>query len=185
MPIKPQQHRGIEDLFAVFQQKSLAKVTISTSCAPIGTCANKAQAAADIKAEDLEACIYSDGVLPIEHMTLPVAELLRDTGPWGQAFPVPLFHGDFLLKQQRLLVGLHLKMGLVDAVSGVFFEVIAFRVDLQKWPNHHCQRLRIAYRLSVNEYAGRRSLQLIVEQMQAIEIEMGTEKARPSPSAQF
>ena len=38
--------------------------------------------------------------------SLPMAQLLRDAGPWGQLFPEPLFDGVFEIVQQRI-VGEH------------------------------------------------------------------------------
>ncbi|MGU0016533.1 hypothetical protein ACVXG9_19250 [Escherichia coli] len=50
-------------------------------------------------------------------MTMEVAQLLRDAGPWGQMFPEPLFDGHFRLLQQRLVGERHLKV-MVEPVGG-------------------------------------------------------------------
>ena len=62
-----------------------------------------AEVRAQLCDDDLTAVLLSDGELTPTHMTLDVAQALRDGGPWGQHFPEPLFDGEFLVVQQRLL----------------------------------------------------------------------------------
>ena len=45
--------------------------------------------------EQLEPIVYSDGELQAVEFNLEIAELLRQCGPWGQAFPEPVFDGRF------------------------------------------------------------------------------------------
>ncbi len=49
--------------------------------------------------------VVSDGPLSPAEMTMEVAQLLRDAGPWEQMFPEPLFDGHFRLLQQRRKAG--------------------------------------------------------------------------------
>lgn len=116
---------------------------------------------AQFKEEDLNNNLLSDGDLLTHELTLDVAEILREAGPWGQAFPEPLFDGEFRLIDQRLVGAKHLKMVLEK--DNKTFDAIAFNVDLKCWPNYRCNSVHIAYRLDVNEYRGRKSVQLIVE----------------------
>lgn len=58
----------------------------------------------------LQGEVVSDGPLSAAEMTMEVAQLLRDAGPWGQMFPEPLFDGHFRLLQQRLVGERHLKV---------------------------------------------------------------------------
>ena len=41
--------------------------------------------------EHLTAALATDGELEAQYFTLELAQLLRRSGPWGQAFPEPLF----------------------------------------------------------------------------------------------
>lgn len=116
--------------------------------------------------DDLRAEIWSDGELDARDFSLELATQLRDAGPWGQAFPEPLFDGRFKLVHQHLVGGRHLKMTLGVNNSAQTIEAIAFNVDTEVWPNHRLQTIYAAYRLDVNEYQGRRSVQLIVEQLE-------------------
>ena len=51
-------------------------------------------------------------------MTLQTAESLKQAGLWGQAFPEPLFDGEFKILQQKLVGEKHLKMLLEPTMGG-------------------------------------------------------------------
>jgi single-stranded-DNA-specific exonuclease len=119
-----------------------------------------------LKKEDLESIILSDGALSTEHLTLNFAEQLREAGPWGQNFPEPLFDDEFTLVQQRIVGEKHLK--LVVEKKGEIFDGIAFNVDVKAWPNSKAEKIHLAYRLDVNEFRGKRTVQLMIESIEAI-----------------
>ncbi|GLX83598.1 single-stranded-DNA-specific exonuclease RecJ [Thalassotalea eurytherma] len=119
-----------------------------------------------IKAEDLQGKLFSDGQLAITDFSLEFAQLIRDSGPWGQHFPEPLFDDEFILVQQRIVGEKHLK--LVVQKDDVAFDAIAFNVDIKAWPNHQAQRAHIAFKLDINEFRGRKNLQLMVENITAL-----------------
>jgi single-stranded-DNA-specific exonuclease len=120
-----------------------------------------------LKAEDLQSIILSDGELAVNHLTLNFAEQLRDAGPWGQNFPEPLFDDTFMLVQQRIVGEKHLK--LVVEKQGLVLDGIAFNIDVSLWPNTNVTRVHLAYRLDVNEFRGKRTVQLMVENITALE----------------
>lgn len=113
---------------------------------------------------DCEQRVLSDGELTPPDLTLELAEVLREAGPWGQAFSEPLFDGVFQLLEQRLVGSKHLKMTL--GLETLILDAIAFNVDLKSWPNYRAHCVKIAYRLDVNEYRGKRKIQLIVEHLE-------------------
>ncbi len=117
-----------------------------------------------LSADDLKGTLASDGELPISEMTIPFAQLLRDSGPWGQNFIEPLFDDKFKLVQQRIVGEKHLK--LVVEKAGQVFDAIAFNVDLKRWPDHKTQQIHLAYRLDINEFRGKQSVQFIVEYLE-------------------
>jgi single-stranded-DNA-specific exonuclease len=114
--------------------------------------------------EMLQAVVWSDGALAADALTLETAQLLREGGPWGQAFPEPLFDGIFRLQQQRLLGGKHLKMVVTPTEGGPSVEAIAFNIDPDHWPKANLQSVQLAYRLAINRFRGQQTLQLLVEQ---------------------
>ena len=120
-------------------------------------------------AEALQAEVLSDGELQQHEFTLPLAHELREAGPWGQMFPEPLFDGEFYLIQQRIVGEKHLKLTLaLDPARQQLIDAIAFNVDVAIWPNHGCEKVRLAYKLDVNEFRGRQSLQLMVDYIEAL-----------------
>lgn len=114
--------------------------------------------------ENLSALVLSDGELATQDFNLTLAQQLRESGPWGQHFPEPIFDGEFFLIQQKILGGKHLKMTLgVDAQGQQLVDAIAFNVDPKLWPNNQAKKVKVAYRLDVNEFRGNKTLQLMVD----------------------
>jgi single-stranded-DNA-specific exonuclease len=111
--------------------------------------------------EQLSQILLTDGELSSTDLNLPLAETIREAGPWGQSFPEPVFEGEFAIIDQRLVGGKHLKLLLES--EGKSLNAIAFNVDLNQWPNYRCDKIKVVYRLDVNEFRGKRSVQLIVE----------------------
>lgn len=110
--------------------------------------------------------VESDGPLAVEEISLATAEALREGGPWGQGFPEPVFDGEFAIRRSRQVGERHLRMWVEVPGSGRRFDAIAFNLlergrDAGRVP----ERARLVYRLDVNEYAGERRLQLLVDHL--------------------
>jgi single-stranded-DNA-specific exonuclease len=112
--------------------------------------------------DDLTGRLLSDGQLGVEEFHLELAKALRHAGPWGQHFPEPLFHGVFQIVTQRVVGEKHLKLVLKTECGGQTLDGIAFNVDRDTWPNPNVRWVELAYKLDVNEYQGRESVQLMV-----------------------
>lgn len=121
-----------------------------------------------LDAESLQGVVWSDGELMAQELTLPTAELLREAGPWGQAFPEPTFDGKFKLLQQRLVGERHLKVMIEPLGGGPLLDGIAFNVDTALWPDPSVKQVELAYKLDVNEYRGNRNVQLIIDHLWAL-----------------
>lgn len=122
----------------------------------------------ELKDAPPRAEIWTDGSLTPEDFNLDLAQLLRESGPWGQHFPEPLFDGTFVVHQQNLLKGKHLKLFLGIENVPVAINAIAFNIDEKIWPNFHCKKIYAVYKLDINEYMGKRSVQLLIEHLQAV-----------------
>lgn len=120
-----------------------------------------------LTAEQLTAVIYSDGELPAECFDIGFAQLLQSAGPWGQAFPEPVFDGEFNLISQKMLADRHLKM-MLQTADGKLVDAIWFNADNKAWPDVNVQKVQLAYQLDINEYRDKQSLQLIVRHMIAV-----------------
>jgi len=116
--------------------------------------------------ELLTAVIYTDGELAGQELTVEMAELLQQAGPWGQSFPEPVFEGQFKLVQQRMLADKHLKM-MLQANDGRLVDAIWFNADNKSWPNANVQQVQLAYQLDINDFRDQQNLQLLVRQMTA------------------
>jgi len=108
-----------------------------------------------LDAATLSRRLLSDGPLPLEHFT---AETVRaiDAQVWGQAFEPPVFSDEVEIVSQRLVGEKHLKLSVRHA--GVLRDAI--------WFGHSDPlggRVRMAYRLSLDEYNGRERVQMVVE----------------------
>ncbi|EKS3013908.1 single-stranded-DNA-specific exonuclease RecJ [Salmonella enterica subsp. enterica serovar Kentucky] len=111
----------------------------------------------------LQGEVISDGPLSAAEMSMEVAQLLRDAGPWGQMFPEPLFDGRFRLLQQRLVGERHLKVMVEPVGGGPLLDGIAFNTDTTCWPDNGVREVELAYKLDINEFRGNRSLQIIID----------------------
>ena len=143
---------------------SLAAENLNAFCAAFEKVAQRL-----LKQEDLQATIHSDGELPAADFTLDTAQLLRHGGPWGQAFPEPIFDGEFFLIKQRILGGKHLKC-VVSPCSdqATILDGIAFNIDATAWPVAEGSVVRLAYGLDVNHFMGRDNLQLMIHYIEVV-----------------
>ncbi|MCY4328796.1 MAG: single-stranded-DNA-specific exonuclease RecJ [Endozoicomonadaceae bacterium] len=110
----------------------------------------------------LRAVIVTDGELNENDLNLSTAELLRNSGPWGQHFPEPLFDGVFKITTQKLLKNKHLKLTLTHTKDNKPVDAIFFNADTDCWPNDKIQLARVVYQLDINEFKNKKNLQLLV-----------------------
>ena len=107
--------------------------------------------------------ILTDGELPAADIELPFAELLSSLGPWGQRFPEPLFEGRFVVEDQRVVGGAHLKMQLRPVDGHAIIDAIAFRRLPEDLPQ--TDSVRLIYKLDINHFRGHKTCQIMVEQI--------------------
>ncbi|HUO80381.1 MAG TPA: single-stranded-DNA-specific exonuclease RecJ [Steroidobacteraceae bacterium] len=118
----------------------------------------------------LDGRLYTDGALEAAELTLATAERLRDAGPFGSGFPEPCFDGEFTVVEARVLGEKHLKLWLRAAPKTPPHEAIAFGWLTRPGalvPRAEA-RLRVVYRLDVNEYQGLKRPQLLVEYLELV-----------------
>jgi len=113
---------------------------------------------------DFSGAIMTDGPLPDTALNLGFARSLRDAGPWGSAFPEPLWSGDFSIVEQRTVGENHLKLRVRPADGGNIIDAIAFN---QAGPAYRGV-VQLAYKLDVNEFRGIENPQLVVEQIASL-----------------
>ncbi len=107
--------------------------------------------------------LLTDGTLEPADISLDNAQLIAHFGPWGQGFEEPIFHGDFDIVEQRVVGEKHLKCRLKLTNTSTLYDAIAFfQAPIST------KQVTIAYKLSINEWRGSVSLQLMVEQVSPI-----------------
>jgi len=127
-----------------------------------------AEIAARSGGESLGGIIHSDGALSANELCLDTARVLRAAGPWGQGFPEPIFDGDFQIVEARIVGGKHLKMQLktadVDPIDAIAFGYIGGAAEDPCLRSG--ARIRLAYRLEVNDFRGSERVQLNCQHLQ-------------------
>lgn len=111
--------------------------------------------------------IWTDGSLQAEDIELQLAESLRTIAPWGQGFPAPTFDGRFNVLSSRIVGDSHLKLCLQAQSGGASIDAIAFRyLDAPDKPTQF-DAIDAVYSLDVNEFRGTKSVQLIIQYLEA------------------
>jgi single-stranded-DNA-specific exonuclease len=109
----------------------------------------------------LSAEILTDGELTATDISLDMAALLEDLGPWGQRFAEPVFDGRFEVLDHRVVGGSHLKMIVRPIDGSEAVDAIAFNRMPDDLPQSGPARL--LYRLDINRWQGREECQLMVD----------------------
>ena len=113
-----------------------------------------------LDAATLTRRIRTDGALALEYFNIETVTAM-DAQVWGQAFEAPLFCDEVEVLAQRLVADKHLKLRVRhlgqtrDAIWFGHAEPVA-------------ERVRLAYRLALDEYKGQQRLQMIVEAAAAL-----------------
>jgi len=108
-----------------------------------------------LDAATLTRTLRTDGPLAVEWFN-PQTVALLDAQVWGQGFEAPLFCDEVEVLQQRLVADKHLKLRVRHA--GTLRDAI--------WFGHAepvAARVRLAYRLSLDEWQGQQRVQMVVE----------------------
>ena len=107
---------------------------------------------------DLTRTLETDGGLEAAYLSLQTVRLLENQ-VWGQGFAAPLFDDEFIVEQQRILKEKHLKMRLrkgEHCLDAIWF-------NFSQTPS---ATIRAAYRLTINEYNGVQTPQLMIEHVE-------------------
>ncbi len=108
-----------------------------------------------LQPEALNRCVATDGPLPGEYFSADTVTRI-DAQVWGAGFEAPVFCDEVEVLQQRLVGEKHLKLRVRHA--GAIRDAI--------WFGHADPlpaRVRLAYRLNLDEFQGQQRLQMVVE----------------------
>ncbi len=116
-----------------------------------------------IDAERLQAVLHTDGELPVGAFSLLLARQLRQAGPWGQAFPEPLFDNLFECASWKVMGERHLRLQLRDPRDGSVHDAVMFNAYHGEPP---VQKMRAAYELVINDWQGRETPRLLLRHIE-------------------
>ena len=138
-----------------------AGLTLTGSNLPAFEAALREAVAAMLDPAVLQAELPSDGELAAAQFDRATADLLRDGGPWGQAWPEPLFDGTFEVLSSRVVGERHLKLELGH--DGRRLNAIQFGGWNGSKPP---ARVHVAYRLQADDWRGGDAVQLVLEHLE-------------------
>lgn len=115
--------------------------------------------------EHLQAVLYTDGELPCGAASLELARELRYAGPWGQAFPEPVFDNVYECVRWKVMGQRHLRLDLRDPRDGAMVEAVMFNAYHGRPPP---AMLRAAYELAINDWQGRESARLLLRHIEPV-----------------
>ncbi len=104
----------------------------------------------------MQGVLESDGALSTAEISLATAEALEQGGPWGQAFPEPMFDNELAVVDTRVVAQRHLKLWLRADAAAAPIECIAFgHLEAQGAEVINSgDRIRLAYRLQRSDFGG-------------------------------
>lgn len=114
------------------------------------------------KGHDWSQVLWTDGSLAANELTMELADQLRQSTPWGQGFPEPLFDGQFEVVESRVVGDTHAKLKLKPVDGTQIIDAICFGY-LDNHADLPSGIIRAAYKLDVNEFRDRLSLQLMIQ----------------------
>ena len=132
-----------------------AGCTLAEADLPTFAAALRAVATLWLQPETLNRSLATDGPLALEYFNIATVAAL-DAQVWGQGFEAPVFCDEVDVLQQRLVGEKHLKLRVRHA--GQLRDAI--------WFGHAepvAARVRLAYRLNIDEFQGKQRLQMMVE----------------------
>lgn len=117
--------------------------------------------------------IWSDGELSDHDISFATADILRNGGPWGPAFPYPIFDGKFRVLDQRIIGNNHLKLILQPLAGGMMINGIAFNFNHRLLLNdrslsisnssYKLDIVKLAYQLNTNKFQNHHNIEFVIQ----------------------
>jgi single-stranded-DNA-specific exonuclease len=116
----------------------------------------------------MQNVLETDGELTAGELSLETALAIEAGGPWGQAFPEPVFEGEFLVADLRVVGERHLKLWLRPDPASQPIEAIAFGYFDESDARRPAAgaRAKLAYRLQSTSYGGAPRAELLAEHVE-------------------
>ncbi|MGO2124754.1 MULTISPECIES: single-stranded-DNA-specific exonuclease RecJ [unclassified Psychrobacter] len=112
---------------------------------------------------------FTDGALQASDFSLWFVEHLADASVWGHGFAPPIFDGVFEVLSFKVLKDKHLKLSLRYPDVQYPIEAIYFNFDSSVW-DYRAKQVHLLFQLDINEWNGKKSLQLMVKDLALIDV---------------
>ena len=89
--------------------------------------------------------------------------VVRASGPWGQAFPEPLFDGEFDVVGSRVVAEAHLRLKLRHREGGTPVDAMLFNAALD---GPVPPRVHAVFQLEIDDWDGSQSVRLLIRQLE-------------------
>jgi single-stranded-DNA-specific exonuclease len=162
-------HPGLIDRFG--GHAMAAGLTLREDCLQKFTDAFGDEVSRHLTRDQMLGVLETDGELATGELSLETALALEAGGPWGQSFPEPLFDGEFIVAESRVVAERHLKLWLRPQPVSQPMEAIAFGHFDSGNPLRPPagSRVRLAYRLQSSSYGGTIRAEMLAEYLQTCE----------------
>ncbi|OOS06440.1 exonuclease RecJ [Moraxella cuniculi DSM 21768] len=112
---------------------------------------------------------FTDGELEPNEFSLQFADTLKNISVWGNGFLPPVFDGEFVVMNHRILKDKHLKLTLKLAGVQYPIDAIWFNYQPKNW-DYRASSVHILYTLDINQWQGGQSLQLVIKDLAVVQI---------------
>lgn len=126
----------------------------------------------EVNGREMKPLIYTDGSLDADRISLNTVAELSKLEPYGREFDEPLFEGYFTVIRSRMVGADPIHLSLELEQQGRHFTGIWFRaVDRagEPQPINNGNSIRCVYKLKLNNYRGKKNLQLIIEYAEIVD----------------
>ena len=119
-----------------------------------------------ISQDMLDNVLLTDGELDLNQLEFDIGKKIYSDVPWGQSFPEPCFVGDFYVENSYIVGEKHI--AFVLGFLGKRLKGIAFNVHKDLQGDYSNKKIKIVYKMSINNYYDQEELQFIIEHFQPI-----------------
>ncbi|WP_201557840.1 single-stranded-DNA-specific exonuclease RecJ [Psychrobacter sp. 72-O-c] len=111
---------------------------------------------------------FTDGSLQAVDFSLWFVDTLAEASIWGHGFAPPIFDGVFEVLSFKVLKDKHLKLSLRYPDVQYPIDAIYFNFDSSAW-DYRAEKVHLLFELDINEWNGKKSLQLMVKDLAVID----------------
>jgi len=111
---------------------------------------------------------FTDGSLQAVDFSLWFVDTLAEASIWGHGFAPPIFDGVFEVLSFKILKDKHLKLSLRYPDVQYPIDAIYFNFDSSAW-DYRAEKVHLLFELDINEWNGKKSLQLMVKDLAVID----------------